>query len=166
MYPPTPAHLAELRDQTNLRLVVIGVPVIFALVGSLFVVFGLRSTNALRRFRRTAERAPGVVLDLVLDAAGPRGDRSWIYFPIVRYSLPDGRVVDFRSPQGSVPAAVRKGQQVTVLYDPANPKNARLEGVLSGGCLYGIFVVLGVAFILLAVAIAVVALLVDRALNP
>jgi hypothetical protein len=158
--------LAELSGQTTIPLVLIGVPVIFALVGTAFLVLGLRSASALRRFRRTAQRAPGVVLDLVLDAAGPRGDRSWIYFPIVRYSLPDGRVVDFRSSQGSVPPAVRKGQQVTVLYDPADPSNARLEGVLSGGCLSSLFVVLGGAFILLGVAIAVSVLLVYRAVSP
>lgn len=148
------------------RLVVIGVPVVFGLVGSLFVVIGLRSGAALRRFRRTARHAPGVVLDLVLELSGGRQNPSWLYFPIVRYSLPDGRVVDFKSPQGSAPAAVRKGQQVTVLYDPMEPTNARLEGILSGGCLYGFFVVFGAVFVLLAIAIAVGALLVTRAINP
>lgn len=146
--------------------VLIGVPAIFGLVGSLFVVIGLRSRAALRRFRRTAARAPGVVLDLVLELGGGRQNGSWLYFPIVRYSLPDGRAVDFKSPQGSAPAAVRKGQQVTVLYDPANPANARLEGILSGGCLYGFLAVFGVAFVLLAIAIAAGSLLVDRVINP
>lgn len=84
----------------------------------------------------------------------------------MRYSLPDGRVVDFRSPEGSAPAAVRRGQQVTVLYDPANPKNARLEGVLSGGCLYSFLVVFGAVFIALAVAIAVGTVFLSRALSP
>jgi len=64
---PTRAHLAELSAQPTVPLALIGVPVVFGLVGSLFVVLGLRSSGALRRFRRTAERAPGVVLDLVLD---------------------------------------------------------------------------------------------------
>lgn len=153
-------------DHRTISLLLIGAPVIFGLVGSVFVVIGLRSGAALRRFRRTAERAPGVVLDLVLQLSGGRQDPSWLYFPIVRYSLADGRVVDFKSPQGSAPAAVRKGQQVTVLYDPANPINARLEGILSGGCLYGFFVVFGAVFVLLAMAIGVGALLVVRAINP
>lgn len=158
--------MAELYAEATIPLVVVGVPVIFALVGSVFVVLGLRSASALRRFRRTARSAPGVVLDLVLGLIGTSGDPSYVYFPIVRYSLPDGRVVDFRSPQGSAPAAVRKGQQVTVLYDPADPSNARLEGILAGGCLSSLFVVLGGAFILLGVAIAVGVLLVYRAVNP
>jgi hypothetical protein len=149
----------------KLSLVVIVVPVIFAIVGALFVVLGLRSAAGLRRFRRTAARASGVVLDLALDWAGSRGSRSRLYFPVVRYWLPDGRLVDFRSPQGSSPPAVRRGQQVTVLYDPADPTNARLEGILSGGCLNSLFVVIGGAFVLLAVVIALVALFVVRAVN-
>lgn len=146
-------------------LVVVGVPVLFAAVGSIFVVVGLRSAAGLRRFRRTAARASGVVLDLVLDLAGPRGRGGWLYFPVVRYWLPDGRVVDVRSPQGSSPPAVRRGQQVTVLYDPADPTNARLEGILSGGCLNSFLVVFGAAFVVLAVAIALVGLFVVRAVN-
>lgn len=146
----------------NLPPVVIAVPVIFAAAGSVFVVLGLRSAAGLRRFRRTAAHAPGVVLDLVLDRAGPRSSPGFVYFPVVRYSLPDGRVVDFRSPQGSSPAAVRRGQQVTVLYDPADPTNARLEGILSGGCLNTLFVVLGSFFVVLAVAGGLIALFVVR----
>ncbi len=95
---------AEVRGQLNgmnLPPVVIGVPVIFAVVGSVFVFLGPRYAAGLRRFRRTAARASGVVLDLVLDRAGPRSSSSLVYFPVVRYWLPDGRVVDFRSPQGS-----------------------------------------------------------------
>ncbi len=150
----------------SLPPVVIGVPVIFAVVGSVFVFLGLRSAAGLRRFRRTAARASGVVLDLVLDRAGPRSSSSLVYFPVVRYWLPDGRVVDFRSPQGSSPAAVRRGQQVTVLYDPVDPTNARLEGILSGGCLNTFFVVFGGFFVVLAVAIVLVALSLVRAVNP
>lgn len=136
------------------------------MVGAIFVVLGLRSASALRRFRRTAQRAPGIVLDLMLDSAGAPGNTSFLYFPVVRFWLPDRRVVDFRSPQGSTPAAVRKGQQVTVLYDPVDPTNARLEGVLAGGCLSSVLVVFGAAFVLLAVAIAVGVWLVHRALGP
>lgn len=146
-------------------LVIVVVPVMFAVVGSIFVVLGLRSAAGLRRFRRTAVRASGVVLDLVLDWAGSRGNRSRLYFPVVRYWLPDGRLVDFRSPQGSSPPAVRRGQQVVVLYDPADPTNARLEGILSGGCLNSFFVVFGAVFVLLAAAIALVLLFVVRAVN-
>lgn len=100
-----------------------------------------------------------------MDRVGPRGDATLVYFPVVRYPLPDGRVVDFRSPQGSMPAAVRRGERVTVLYDPNDPTNARLEGILSGGCLNTFFVVLGAAFVALAVAIGLVELFVVRAMH-
>jgi len=149
----------------DLPPVFVGVPVIFAVVGSMFVILGLRSAASLRRFRRTAARASGVVLDLVLDVAGPRRSTNLVYFPVVRFSTPDGRVVDFRSPQGSSPAAVRRGQQVDVLYDPADPTNARLEGILSGGCLNTFLVVFGGVFVLLAVVIALTGLFVVRAVN-
>lgn len=48
--------------------------------------------------------------------------------PQVRFTAADGGAVEFTSAVASSPPSHRPGERVGVLYDPANPRHAEIEG--------------------------------------
>lgn len=78
-------------------------PAAFFLLGLAMVLITLRARTARRRFEETAAQAPGEVTDMRWESVGQAGDRSMLAFPIVRFSLPDGRTVETRTRSGSNP---------------------------------------------------------------
>ncbi len=127
-------------------------PVTFLLLGLTFIWLGMRTRSSSRRLGPTASRASGVVTELryVARAGGSGGG---LYYPVLRFSTADGRQVDTLARYGRRPALVSVGEQVTVLYDPADPAIADLEGMgavlgdTDGGCLGTGLVVVGSAFV-------------------
>lgn len=107
-----------------------------AAVGSFFAALGVWAAARLRRFRRTAVQVPGVVTALRAHSSSS-GDSgvSVIYRPVLRFTTMDGRIVETESSFGSNPPPARQGARVPVLYDPANPSDARLTGVRGSGVL-------------------------------
>jgi hypothetical protein len=117
------------------------------------VLITLRARTARRRFEETAAQAPGEVTDMRWESVGQAGDRSMLAFPIVRFSLPDGRTVETRTRSGSNPPPAKQGAQVTVFYDPANPTDAAIPGgtvttIVSAGLIGigGVFIAIALAF--------------------
>lgn len=127
------------------------VPLLFTLVGLLFAGIGVRTVVGSRRFRRVAQPAPGVVTDLRYRPG--RGDSSGSYHPVLRFTTADGRQVDTESMYGRSPARARAGDRVTVLYDPADPTRAVLGDTVGGGCLGTAFVLFGLSFTVLGLAV-------------
>jgi hypothetical protein len=76
-----------------------------------------------RQFLAVAVAADGVVVDLSQSV----DEDGSTYFPVVRFVAPDGQVVRFESGIGSNPPDYRVGDPVRVLYDPSNPRTARLD---------------------------------------
>lgn len=75
-------------------------------------------------FTRRAASAPGTVIELVTSRGSKGGT---LYSPIVRWEPLEGEPRTLRSRTASSPAAFDVGEQVTVLYDPEDPAEARLE---------------------------------------
>jgi hypothetical protein len=48
-------------------------------------------------------------------------------YPIVRFSTMRGEEIEFRSTQGYTPCCARIGDEVTVYYDPQDPRDAYLD---------------------------------------
>jgi Protein of unknown function (DUF3592) len=62
-------------------------------------------------------------------------------------------VIQTESGLGSNPAPAREGQPVTVVYDPANPRLARLDTMLGSGMIHGpLFIAFGTIVTLIAAA--------------
>ena len=138
------------------------VPVLFTLVGVVLASTGVRTLRAARRFQAVALRAPGVVTDLRYRSVG-RNIGSGTWFPVLRFDTADGRQIDTEAMYGRRPAPVRRGDEVTVLYDPADPTRAALEGRFGGGFLGVMLLVIGLLFATLGLMIGGIALLVtDR----
>src|SRR6266446_1898836 len=73
-------------------------------------------------FLDTAERGQGVVVEMVASHSSD----STTYSPVVEFEA-SGRKYRFKDSIGSNPPSHRTGERVGVLYDPANPKDARID---------------------------------------
>lgn len=100
---------------------------IFGGIGAVLLAGALFWFANTRSFVNEAQRVPGVVLQLEIS----RGDDSDTYYPIIGFQSLDGREHVFRSSSGSNPPSYDQGEAVEVLYDPANPKNAGINGFFS-----------------------------------
>jgi hypothetical protein len=120
---------------------------IFVAIGAVFIAIGVGMRWQSHRFAHSAARAQGEVIDLVQRWGRYATDtlQSSRLHPVVRYRTASGQVVQFESALGTQPSLWRRGQTVTVLYDPAHPERAEIDtrarGVLQlafiglGGCL-------------------------------
>jgi hypothetical protein len=113
-------------------------------LAAVFVVYAVNSRRESRRFAAGAARAQGVVVDLVAGPTPGPQSTGTLSYPVVRYRTVDWREVVFRSDFGAQPPPWRPGQPVTVLYDPADPQQARIETAARSTGLPALFVVLAV----------------------
>jgi hypothetical protein len=84
-----------------------------------------------RQGRKSAERvsAQGIVVGLQRRVTKPGS--AGVHCPVVEFRLPDGQTIRFESAFGTMPASHKVGQNVTVLYNPANPQDAEVSSALS-----------------------------------
>ncbi len=75
--------------------------------------------------RRTEARAVGVVTEHTSRCSHGLDHPSLLFFPSVRFQTTDGRTVVFQNKIGTN-APPRVGDQVTVIYDPARPEEAKV----------------------------------------
>jgi hypothetical protein len=136
--------------------------------GLVFLVVGIGlvalTRIAQRRRAAFASRATAVraeVLDNVWHAMGGGANMSvsLLTFPLLRYRLPDGTVIEQESFEGTSPLGARKGSVVTVLYDPDDPRRVRVARarvlstlvIVFGGVLAGTGALMAAAAIALLV---------------
>jgi hypothetical protein len=104
-----------MRAVVVLRVVLIGL----MLLGGVLVGFGVKMLVDTRRFLATAEVAEGAVVRV--DEAVMRDETR--RFPVVEFRTAYEQVAQFQADNGSL----KVGDSVRLLYDPANPRNARLD---------------------------------------
>jgi hypothetical protein len=122
------------------------VAALFTAIGAVFAVRGYGGLRKTRRFVHASASAAGTVTDSVSRWHRDPGDApgvSRLSYPVVRFVTTDGRTFEFESQVGSN-LAPRVGQQVTVLYDPLNPKEAKIKSFTMLWALPLAFTVLGV----------------------
>jgi hypothetical protein len=147
-------------------LILPGIGLLFAAIGAVFVAIGTSSARASREFERVAQRAQGELVDIRYESIGTPGEGSMHAVPTVRFTLPDGRVVQTEARMGTTPGFNRPGKEITVLYDPADPRRARVDakmagaGSLVGGCMAS----MGLMFVATGIAVAIGGFFLARAL--
>jgi Protein of unknown function (DUF3592) len=122
------------------------VAVVLTAVGVVFAVRGFQGLRSTRRFVASSASATGTVTDSVGRWYRTIGDEpgfSRLSHPVVRFITGDGRTVEFESQAGSN-LAPKVGQQVTVLYDPLKPEEAKLKSFMMLWALPSILTALGV----------------------
>ena len=127
------------------------IPLLFAVAGAFFVVVGVRGRRAARAFEQRAEETYGFVTEVRWRTVGRRPPRQLLAFPVLSFTTRDGRPVEAEAAFGTQPPRAKEGDQVTVLYDPADPTRPRLSGTGTEKTLYGLFVGLGGLFVVLGV---------------
>lgn len=80
------------------------------------------------------------------------------YHPVIRFTTGDGRLVELRSGFGGTTHTYRLGEQVPVLYDPADPSRARLDTPLATTLAPKLILVIGVLLLVAAAVVAALAL--------
>lgn len=110
---------------------------VMMVAGAICLVVGAKALVDARLFVAKAGAANGVVVDVAgaverVQKRSPGGD--WydedvtVFHPIVRFVSAREQAVQFQASEGSGdPFAYGVGDSVRVLYDPANPQDARLD---------------------------------------
>jgi Protein of unknown function (DUF3592) len=120
------------------------------------LMFGIMAFAIQFELRKQAreKRAPGLVV-LVLAGEGTGGEL--VYVPSVEFALPNGNRQMFQISEAEAPDReaspegnrYQKNQAVSVIYDPANPSDARLNsGSVERWILPGITGFLGFSFLI------------------
>lgn len=137
---------------------------VFLLVGiGLLVAAGI-FTERTNRFVGQAMTTSGEVVELVRSRSSnsSSGTRNYTYKPRVRYTAPDGKVVEFQSNVGSNPPSFAIGEQVKVLYDREDPTDARIDDFVSLWLLPLILGGIGTVFFITGAIMAVLPWLAGR----
>jgi hypothetical protein len=137
---------------------------VFAGIGALVVVAGIAVLRSGRAFDRRALEAPGEVTDVRWRWTGPATDKAAIGYPIVRFTLPDGSVVETEARSTSTFDVAKEGRSVTVLYDPDDPTQARVAGRAGATPVAAAAFVIGGACLLLGLALVAAGIALDDAL--
>lgn len=107
-----------------------------------------------RRFVAEAVRGFGEVVRLQ-----ERSDDSVTYSPVIRFSGPGGRAVEFTESTSSNPPGYSVGDRVEILYRPDAPERARLASLWRRYLLAGILGTIGGVFSLLGLLLSALAFL-------
>jgi hypothetical protein len=117
--------------------------IIFSLLGGFFLLTGVFLYIRTKNFIGKAQEVKGTVIQMVYseDSEGGGG-----YAPIYQFKTLEGQDIEIQDGLSSNPPRFKVGQDVKVLYDPENPRNARLNKWLNLYFLPILFGGLGVIF--------------------
>ena len=125
----------------------------FAVAGGLAVLAGLTGMRRVRRLRRDGvatwaalEEPPARAGEPLDGSAGPA---------LIRYTLPDGRVIKRIAPAPGKTASLRPGQKVLVWYDPDDPQDIMVYG-REGRFTDRAFLAAGLIFALIGTGMAII----------
>lgn len=118
----------------------------------MLLIAGIASANNILKTSRERS-APGRVVE-VIERRQYLNEQDRIvetyYFPVVEFTASDGRRRSVQMSEGSSSPQYEAGDEVTVLYDPGHPLDARIKSFGSSALMWvlpGITGILGVAFL-------------------
>ncbi|MER7282082.1 DUF3592 domain-containing protein [Dactylosporangium sp. NPDC000244] len=118
-------------------------------IGTIVTVSGIKRIKSSRKFRARAVRVNGMVVDNMWRQV----DGSDVAMPVYDYHTREGHPMRATEQVGTNPPRYRPGTPVVVLYDPAEPYRAQLEGMAGAtNVLHGVFVVIGPLVAIVGVA--------------
>ena len=125
----------------------------------MLLVAGVVSVNNILKVNRE-ESALGIVVDMTKRLEYDENDFNRVigetYYPVVEFSAKDGKRREVQLSEGSFPPAYEVGDEVTVLYEPDHPLDARIKSFGSSALMWilpGITGILGIAFLGAVVAV-------------
>jgi len=132
---------------------------VFCVAGAGLVVCGLVWFGRTGRFVAGAKQAEGVVVDREtrFHTDGP------VVHPVVRFETRDGRTVTFKEPVGGFPLKI--GRRVRVLYDPRDPRRAKMRTFTKLWMFPAVLVTLGAGFLFMVLTFAAIGVFLFSAMN-
>ncbi|MGC1207297.1 MAG: DUF3592 domain-containing protein, partial [Ornithinimicrobium sp.] len=122
---------------------------------------GFQMRRSSEQFVAAAATTNALVLDLRYHRKSSRNSIGGTYHPLLRFELPDGRIVEAETGAGSSPAPAKQGEVVPVRYAPQDPTNVELaNSFVSGGSLGVCIMCFGLLFLMVGVLTSGVASLV------
>lgn len=124
----------------------------------MLLIAGIASFNNVTKMGRE-QSAPGIVVDMIQKREYVNQQDRIIeeyYYPVVEYTSQDGKAHKVQLKEGSSSPEYEVGDDVTVLYNPEHPLDARIKSVGSSALMWilpGITGVLGIAFLGAVVAV-------------
>jgi hypothetical protein len=125
----------------------------------MLLIAGIASFNNISKINREAS-APGRVVDMTkqLEYDDQYRDRviGEAYYPVVEFTANDGKRRQVQLNEGSFPAAYEVGDEVTILYEPSHPLDARIKSFGSSAGMWilpGITGILGISFLVAVLAV-------------
>ena len=124
----------------------------------MLLIAGISSWSAVRKMSREA-RAPGRVVEIVQRREYINEQDRVVeeyYFAVVSFVSADGRSHSVQMTEGSSAPSHEVGDEVTVLYDPEHPLEARIQSMGSSLLMWilpGITGILGLAFLGAVIAV-------------
>ncbi|MCQ3935756.1 MAG: hypothetical protein DPW18_01790 [Chloroflexi bacterium] len=124
----------------------------------MLIIAGFSSWSAISKIGRE-ESAPGVVVEMVKQREyineQDRIVRDY-YYPVVEFTARDGKRRTVQITEGNQTPQYEIGEEVTVLYNPEKPLDARIQSFGSSALMWilpGITGILGLAFLIAVIAV-------------
>jgi len=115
-------------------------PVFLSVAALMLIIAVVAGVYSARRVA-SEQSAEGRVVSL----AAQRGSEGTVfYYPVVAFTLPDERISTVQISEGSAPPAYEVGQQVTVLYNPDHPNQARIKSIGSALGVWTLTIITGI----------------------
>jgi hypothetical protein len=107
---------------TKFRAIFSGI--IFFLVSIGMLIGGFFFASSTLSFKANSSSAEGVVIDLTRKYSS---DGGATYAPVVAFKDTSGTEITFTTGMASNPPAYTKGEKVSVMYNPGDPQDARID---------------------------------------
>lgn len=148
----TPQELEE-QKQAGMKAEKIILSIFSAVAGIMLLIAAISSFSAISKLSKE-ESATGRVVDMVMKREYVNQQDRIVdeyYYPVIEYVSADGRGHKVQLTEGSSTPSNEIGDEVTVLYDPDHPLDARIQSIGSSALMWvlpGITGILGVCFLI------------------
>jgi len=98
--------------------------IVFSLFGGLMAIIGIFLYSRTRRFIAKGQEVKGRVIEMVYSSDSDGGGG---YSPVYQFKTLEGQDIEIQDSLSSNPPRFQVGQEIQVLYDPENPRKARIK---------------------------------------
>jgi len=134
-------------------------PIFTGVAVLMLLIAGIASFNNILKTGREANAA-GRIVDMTKQLEYDQNNYNRVigetYFPVVEFTANDGKRRSVQLSEGSFPPAYEVGDEVTILYEPDHPLNARIKSFASSAGMWilpGITGILGISFLAAVLAV-------------
>ncbi len=144
-------------DDTPIENIIL--PIFTGVAVLMLLIAGIASVNNILKTGRE-ENAPGRVVEMTKQLEYSEQDRNRVigeaYYPVVEFTAKDGKRRSVQLSEGSFPPSYEVGDEVTILYEPDRPLDARIKSFASSAGMWilpGITGILGIGFLIAVIAV-------------